>query len=100
MLWESVVKFADSLQPQSPFEETLPFSGKEYETAGSLSTLMCSRMGFQDPFKRKEKFDRMNTGMTPKVEEKKLILIPSSSLSPWLYPVFLSFYFVSDFSPP
>jgi hypothetical protein len=38
--------------------------------------------------------------MTPEDEEKTLILIPTSSLSPWLYPVFLSFYFVSDFSPP
>jgi hypothetical protein len=29
MLWESVVNFAESLQPQSPFEEALYFCGKE-----------------------------------------------------------------------
>jgi hypothetical protein len=57
-------------------------------------------MGFQDPFKRKEMIDKMNIGMKPKVEEQTLILVPSSSISLWLYPVFLSYYFVSDFCPP
>jgi hypothetical protein len=31
----AVVKFADSLQPQSPFKDALPFPGKEHETAGA-----------------------------------------------------------------
>jgi hypothetical protein len=52
MLWESVVKFAELLKSQSPFEETTHLSAEKNKRQLVLSS--------------SSREEKMNAGMTPK----------------------------------
>jgi hypothetical protein len=87
--------FAELLKAQSPYILLRRRIRDSWFYGTTLSTLMCSLMGLQDPFKRRED-ERRNETHVEEVEFKEL---PTSCLSLWLYPVFLSYSFTLPFIP-